>query len=46
MNTINYGLSGYLAYEGMGLYVKYDLNSLFKNTNTRNISIGIRFDLN
>ncbi len=28
------------------LYVKYDLNPLFKNTETRNISFGIRFDLN
>ncbi|PKH51066.1 hypothetical protein CXF68_10385 [Tenacibaculum sp. Bg11-29] len=45
-NIINYGLSAYLAYEGCGLYVKYDLNPLFKNTDTRNISLGLRFDIN
>ncbi len=45
-NTINYGLSAYLAYKGCGLYVKYDLNPLFKNTDTRNISLGLRFDIN
>ncbi|ARV05692.1 hypothetical protein BTO04_02815 [Polaribacter sp. SA4-10] len=45
MNTINYGLSAYLGYRSTSLYVKYDLNPLFKNTETRNISIGIRLDL-
>ncbi len=45
-NTLNYGLSAYLAYKWYGLYVKYDLNPLFKNTNTRNISLGVRLDLN
>lgn len=44
MNTINYGISAYLSYKSSGLYVKYDLNSLFKNTETRNISLGLRFD--
>ncbi|WP_442266428.1 hypothetical protein ACSIGC_01580 [Tenacibaculum sp. ZS6-P6] len=44
-NTLNYGLSGYLSYKWYGLYVKYDLNPLFKNTNTRNISLGVRFDI-
>ncbi len=43
-NIYNYGLSAYLAYRSYGLYVKYDLNSLFKNTETRNISMGLRFD--
>ncbi|WP_431167065.1 hypothetical protein [Tenacibaculum halocynthiae] len=46
MNTVNYGLSTYLAYEGIGLYAKYDLNPLFKGTETRNISLGVRFDIN
>ena len=46
MNTINYGLSAYLGYRSTSLYVKYDLNPLFKNTDTRNISMGIRLDLN
>ncbi len=45
-NTINYGLSAYIAYKGCGLYAKYDLNPLFKNTDTRNISLGLRFDIN
>lgn len=45
-NTLNYGLSTYFAYKGCGLYVKYDLNPLFKNTDTRNISLGLRFDIN
>ncbi|WP_198938352.1 coiled-coil domain-containing protein [Tenacibaculum holothuriorum] len=45
-NTINYGLSAYFAYQGYGLYAKYDLNPLFKNTNVRNISLGLRFDIN
>lgn len=46
MNTINYGLSAYVGYQSTSLYMKYDLNPLFKNTQTRNISMGIRFDLN
>ena len=46
MNTINYGLSAYLGYRSTSFYVKYDLNPLFKNTDTRNISMGIRLDLN
>ncbi len=46
MNTVNYGISTYLGYRDTSFYVKYDLNPLFKNTETRNISMGIRFDLN
>ncbi|TCP24722.1 hypothetical protein EV195_105153 [Tenacibaculum skagerrakense] len=45
-NTVNYGLSAYIAYEGIGLYAKYDLNPLFQNTDIRNISLGLRFDIN
>jgi len=44
MNTLNYGLSAYIGYEETSLYVKYDMNPLFKDTQTRNISFGIRFD--
>lgn len=44
-NIYSYGLSAYFAYRSTGLYVKYDLNPLFKDTNTRNISMGIRLDL-
>lgn len=46
MNTVNYGLSTYFGYRCLSLYVKYDLNPLFKNTDTRNISMGVRFDIN
>ena len=46
MNTVNYGLSAYVGYKATSLYVKYDLNPLFKDTEMRNISLGIRFDLN
>jgi hypothetical protein len=44
MNTVNYGLSAYLGYKSTSFYVKYDLNPLFKDTETRNISMGIRLD--
>lgn len=46
MNKYNYGLSTYVAYQGIGLYAKYDLSPLFKKTDTRNISLGLRFDIN
>ncbi|WP_298777687.1 hypothetical protein [uncultured Polaribacter sp.] len=46
MNTLNYGLSSYIGYRDASFYVKYDLNPLFKNTDTRNISLGVRLDLN
>jgi hypothetical protein len=46
MNILNYGLSTYVAYRNTGFYVKYDMNSLFKNTEVRNLSLGIRFDFN
>jgi len=44
MNTVNYGVSTYVGYRSTSFYVKYDLNPLFKDTETRNISMGIRFD--
>ena len=45
-NTV-YGLSGYLAWGHTALYVKYDLNTIFKNqaVDQRNISLGLRFDM-
>jgi hypothetical protein len=46
MNIFNYGLSAYVAYRSTGFYVKYDMNPLFKNTEVRNISLGLRFDFN
>ena len=42
-----YGLSGYLAWGSTALYVKYDLNPLFKDQaiDQNNISVGVRFDM-
>ena len=42
-----YGLSGYIALGDVALYVKYDLNPLFKNqvVDQNNISVGLRFDM-
>jgi hypothetical protein len=45
MNTVNYGISSYIGYKSTSFYVKYDLNPLFKDTEIRNISLGIRLDL-
>ena len=46
-NDFVYGLSGYLSLGGTALYVKYDLNPLFKDPNLElhNISLGLRFDI-
>lgn len=42
-----YGVSGYVALGDIALYVKYDLNPLFKDqvVDQNNISVGIRFDM-
>ena len=42
-----YGLSGYVAFGGVALYVKYDLNPIFKDQaiDQNNISLGLRFDM-
>jgi hypothetical protein len=49
-NTSNfiYGLSTYIGYKATSLYVKYDLNPLFKNNTIKqnNVSLGIRWDFN
>ena len=44
-NNLTYGLMSYLGYKDASLYVKYDLHPLFKDTETTNISLGIRWDL-
>jgi len=48
-NTTNfvYGLSAYAGFDGVLLYLKYDLNPIFKDAEIeqRNISLGLRFDL-
>ncbi|TRX41532.1 hypothetical protein [Flavobacterium restrictum] len=43
-----YGLSTYIGYKETSLYLKYDLNPLFKDNAVKqnNISLGLRFDLN
>lgn len=42
-----YGLSGYIAFDEVALYVKYDLSPIFKDLaiDQNNISIGLRFDM-
>ncbi|MFT3793398.1 hypothetical protein [Flavobacterium sp.] len=44
----NYGLSAYVGYGQASLYVKYDLNPMFKDNavDQHNISAGMRFDFN
>ncbi|NJX15217.1 hypothetical protein [Tamlana crocina] len=48
-NTSNlvYGISGYIAFDDVALYAKYDLSPLFKDqfADQNNISIGLRFDM-
>ena len=46
-NDLIYGLSAYAGVDGVLLYVKYDLNPIFKDAlvDQRNISLGLRFDL-
>lgn len=46
-NDLIYGLSAYAGVDGVLLYVKYDLNPIFKDADVdqRNISLGLRFDL-
>ncbi len=46
-NKFIYGLSGYIGWQGVALYAKYDLNTIFKNNlvDQRNISLGLRFDV-
>lgn len=48
VEDINYGLSAYLGYKEVSLYVKYDLNPMFKNNavDQHNASAGLRFDFN
>ena len=42
-----YGISSYIAFGGTALYVKYDLNPIFKDQaiEQNNISVGLRFDM-
>ncbi|CAM3284915.1 hypothetical protein [Aequorivita lipolytica] len=46
-NSFIYGLSGYIGWQGVALYAKYDLNTIFKSNpiDQRNVSLGLRFDV-
>ena len=46
-NDFVYGLAGYAGVGGVLVYLKYDLNPIFKDAQTdqRNVSLGLRFDL-
>jgi hypothetical protein len=48
VNDFIYGVSTYIGYKQTSLYLKYDLNPLFKNNtiDQNNISLGVRFDFN
>lgn len=48
VNNFIYGLSSYIGYGQTSLYVKYDLNPLFKDNAVKqnNVSLGVRFDFN
>lgn len=48
VNDFIYGASAYVGYKEISLYVKYDINPLFKNNavDQNNISYGVRFDFN
>jgi hypothetical protein len=47
-NNFTYGLGAYIGHKQTSLYVKYDLNPIFKNNalDSNNISFGVRFDWN
>lgn len=46
-NDFIYGVSGYLSLGSTALYVKYDLNTIFKDPNIQmnNFSVGLRLDM-
>ncbi|WP_035651740.1 hypothetical protein [Flavobacterium sp. ASV13] len=48
VNNFIYGVSSYIGYRELSLYVKYDLNPLFQDNLVKenNISMGLRFDFN
>ncbi|KUJ62075.1 hypothetical protein AR687_08585 [Flavobacteriaceae bacterium CRH] len=48
VNNFIYGLSSYIGYKAVSLYLKYDLNPLFQDNlvEEKNISLGLRLDLN
>lgn len=48
VNDFVYGVSAYVGYSDVSLYVKYDLQTVFQNNDIdqNNLSLGIRFDFN
>ncbi len=46
-SSLVYGLSGYVSFYDVALYVKYDLSPIFKDQviDQNNISLGLRFDM-
>ncbi|WP_285649163.1 hypothetical protein [Allomuricauda sp. NBRC 101325] len=46
-NNLIYGLSGYMGFGDMQLYLKYDLNPIFKDAEVEqnNISLGLRLSI-
>tara|TARA_R110000850_G_scaffold203228_1_gene329502 strand:- start:118929 stop:119969 length:1041 start_codon:yes stop_codon:yes gene_type:complete len=46
-NNFIYGLSGYIGWRNTALYIKYDLNTIFKDNpvEQHNVSLGLRFDV-
>ncbi|EDP98055.1 hypothetical protein U8527_18825 [Kordia algicida OT-1] len=46
-NSFVYGLAGYIGWDDLSLYCKYDLSPIFKSPNAkqRNISFGVRLDV-
>lgn len=45
LNNFTYGLSSYVGYKSLSLYGKYDLSTLFKNSTTSAVSLGIRIEI-
>jgi hypothetical protein len=48
VNDFIYGVSTYIGYKETSIYLKYDLNPMFKDNAIKqnNISLGVRFDFN
>ncbi len=46
-NNVIYGLSSYIGWSCTSIYMKYELNSIFKNNpvDQHNVSLGLLFDL-
>jgi len=46
-NNFIYGVSAYIGWGNTSIYAKYDLNPIFQdpNTESHNVSLGLRFDL-